>query len=282
MQSVILGTAQWGLDYGATNRAGRLDDAAVAGLVDVALARGIAALDTAPAYGDAETRIGVLVPQFAVQTKVSVGKGAAGGVRDSVLVSLTRLRRNRLRAVLVHDWSAADDDRRSEAAHELEALRSEGRIDAVGVSAYDEDDVDSALGAFGTLDIVQVPVSVLDQRLVGSRVLGQLRNQGGRVQGRSVLLQGAALADPDHPRFGAHPDVARLRAAGDPLALCLGFVSSLDWVDEVVLAATTAAELSEVMAALAAPVTSVDWPTLASRDPWLVDPRRWSEPTAAG
>ena len=36
MQSVILGTAQWGLDYGVTNAAGRLSDEAVREIADCA------------------------------------------------------------------------------------------------------------------------------------------------------------------------------------------------------------------------------------------------------
>ena len=77
MQSVILGTAQWGLDYGVTNTAGRLSDEAVREVADSAWALGIRTLDTAPAYGDAEERIPSLGHGFAVQTKVSIGGGIA-------------------------------------------------------------------------------------------------------------------------------------------------------------------------------------------------------------
>ena len=36
------------------------------------------------------------------------------------------------------------------------------------------------------------------------------------------------------------------------------------------------------MELLESPMTGVDWPTLASSDPWLVDPRRWTAPTREG
>ena len=81
-------------------------------------------------------------------------------------------------------------------AAELEALREEGLVASVGISGYEEADVASALEAFDTLDVVQVPVNVLDQRLDGSRILAEVRDRGGRIQARSILLQGAAVRRP--------------------------------------------------------------------------------------
>lgn len=282
MQSVILGTAQWGLDYGVTNAAGRLSDEAVRELAASAWELGIRVLDTAPAYGDAETRIPSTGHGFAVQTKVSVADGSPDSIASSVRSSLRRVNGSALAGVLVHDWSVADSAHRIGVASALEELRSEGVVGSVGVSGYGEADIDSALSAFDRLDVVQVPVSILDQRLTGSPAIADVRSRGGRVQARSVFLQGAALAAPEHPVVGSHPDVARLRSAGHPLELCLGYIASLDWVDEVVVAATRADELVEIMAALARPVRRDDWSALASPDPWLVDPRLWTAPTGKG
>jgi hypothetical protein len=72
------------------------------------------------------------------------------------------------------------------------------------MSAYDEGDLVAALECFSLLDVVQVAVSVLDQRLVGSPALAEVRARGGRVQARSVFLRGVALAPADHPLFGHH------------------------------------------------------------------------------
>lgn len=282
MQSVILGTAQWGLAYGATNAGGRLSDEVVRAVVREARSQGIVLLDTAPGYGDAEERIGLLAPGFGIQTKASIAGASSSSVRASILASLDRLRRDALAAVLVHDWTAADPVSRAAAAAELSGLREEGVVAAVGISGYSEADVVAALEAFTAVDVVQVPVSLLDQRLVGSAALAEVRSRGGRVQARSVFLQGAALASADHPTFGSHSDVVRLRDAGQPLELCLGFVRTLEWVDEVVLAVTTEAELEQVMRALRTPGVEADWTTFASADPWLLDPRQWTAPTREG
>ena len=276
MQSLILGTAQWGLDYGTTNTTGRLADAAIVELSAVARRIGIVGLDTAPAYGDAEERIHLAGSGWLLQTKVSGLGGDPADIVASLRLSLDRMGVSRVGTCLVHDWAALSSDERVIASETLVECRAAGLVERIGISAYAEADLVTALDSFSGLGVAQVPVSVLDQRLESSAAVASLRSHGVVIQARSVLLQGAALAAPDHDRFGSHPDVVRLRTAGDPLSLCMGHVKSRPWVDEVVVAATSAGELEEIGAAYAAAESSFDWPSLASSDPDLLDPRRWT------
>lgn len=280
MQSVILGTAQWGLDYGVTNTTGRLADPDLDLLIAAAGQVGITKLDTAPAYGDAEARIGRHALGFSVQTKVTGSGRSATEIVASVEGSLRRLGAAALAAVLVHDWPTLDAADQRTCATALEALRESGMVEAVGVSGYDEDDLRSAREAFGRLDVAQVPVSVLDQRLDRSAVVAVLKSEGTRIQARSVFLQGVALSHDEGAAFGRHDDVVRLRAetlrarASLP-SVCLGYVRSRPWVDEVVLAATSKSELSQIWQAWTGEIPAIGWSALASSDPDLIDPRRW-------
>ena len=276
MQSLILGTAQWGLDYGTTNTTGRLADAAIVELSAVARRIGIVGLDTAPAYGDAEERIHLAGSGWLLQTKVSgLGRDPADIVA-SLRLSLDRMGVSRVGTCLVHDWAALGPGERATASQALAECLAAGLVDRIGISAYAEADLVTALDSFSGLGVAQVPVSVLDQRLESSAAVATLRSRGVMIQARSVFLQGAALALPEHVIFGSHPDVVRLRTAGDPLSLCIGYVKSRPWVDEVVVAATSAGELEQIGAAYAAAESSVDWPSLASSDQDLLDPRRWT------
>ena len=271
--ALVLGTAQWGLDYGVTNTAGRLSDDAVQGILALVPRVGIHLLDTAPAYGDAEARIGALAPGVPVQTKVS-------GV-DDVRASLTRstdLLGGRPERVIVHDWPALTGAQQALTAATLEALRDEGHVRLVGISGYESSDLATGLAAFDRLDIAQVPVSLLDQRLAGSPEVAALRARGGRLQARSVYLQGVALSSPGETPLADHPDVARLRetcaaAEVEVAAACRAFVRSLGWVDEIVVGVTSADELTEWAAD--DPVEGIVWEACASDDPDLIDPRRW-------
>ena len=70
MQSLVLGTAQWGNPYGVTNTRGRLTDETLAEIIAVAKSSGIRAIDTAGMYGDAEARLASWASDFSITTKV--------------------------------------------------------------------------------------------------------------------------------------------------------------------------------------------------------------------
>ena len=126
MVSLSLGTAQWGDPYGVTNEVGRLKDETVSEIVRTALALGISDLDTAPGYGDAESRIASWAKEFHITTKVLGGDSSS--VRDQVMASTSRLGVETIEACLVHDWSTLTTSDSLRVAAELEALRSEGLV----------------------------------------------------------------------------------------------------------------------------------------------------------
>ena len=55
---IALGSVQWGLDYGISNKKGIPSEDELSRILSFADKSGIKLLDTASAYGDAETRIG--------------------------------------------------------------------------------------------------------------------------------------------------------------------------------------------------------------------------------
>ncbi len=135
--------------------------------------------------------------------------------------------------------------------------------------------------------MVQIPVSALDQRLVGTPAIERLRAAGCRIQARSVFLQGLLLAPPDGHDAGRHPDVSRFHEAAArvgvrPVVAALAFPRGLPWISEVVVGVTSAAELRQVLSAWTASAPELDWRALASSDLDLVDPRRWPAVTARG
>jgi aryl-alcohol dehydrogenase-like predicted oxidoreductase len=282
MQAILLGTAQWGMNYGITNATGRLSDEAIVEVSAAARAAGITCLDTAPTYGDAEDRIRLAGPDFSVQTKVAAGGKTVPEIVIGLRQSLERMAVKRVTSCLVHDWSVLDASQRRVTTTALNECLAMGLTDRIGVSAYTAGDLGTALAAFSNLGIVQVPVSVLDQRLDGSPQIAALRASGVSVQARSIFLQGLALAAPDRSPFGQHDDLERLRRTAlerglDRVDLCLGYVRSREWIDEVVVAATSVHELGVISEAFESHPPDVSWHTLASTDQFLVDPRRWTE-----
>ena len=277
MSQLVLGTAQWGHAYGVTNTTGRLEDAEISALVNASLRAGISRVDTARGYGDAEARLRPFSRDFQVTTKIS-GRDDAGG---QVSASLADLGVHLLDAVLIHDGDSMDDASRTAAVRGLGRVLDDGVASRVGVSVYDAAGLEAAAEMFDTAGVplqeVQVPANVLDRRLDESGVLADQSASGTHVVVRSVFLQGILLA----PGGGLadHSDVVTFRDSiqgrSSALEACLGHVRGLPWATHVVVGATSARELSEIVTAWQSCSPGLLEPSLASSDLDLIDPRRW-------
>lgn len=277
MQALVLGSAQWGNAYGVTNTHGRLADSAVAEIAEMALASGIEQVDTAGDYGDAEVRLAPWASRFAVTTKV---KGTvAASIAEQLRLSLARLQVDSVRCALVHDWPMLTNERAAAVAAELRDAQGQGLTRLVGISAYDEADLLRSRLLFADLDVVQVPVSILDRRLHGSGAVAELLQDQVQIQARSVFLQGL-LAGPSSATLGSHPDVRRFQdncvvMGLEPRRVALAFIKSLGWVDQVVLGVTSGEELSQILDAWKNP-SEIDLDGfVGSSDDSLIDPRQW-------
>ena len=282
---LVLGTAQWGTPYGLTNERGELTDVDVSEVVITALAVGITAADTHrttdpnQGYGRAQARLRPWARQFQITTKI-YGRSELP-IIEQLALSLTDLAVPCVHACLVHDWAELTGDERRSTARALEAVRASGHATKVGVSAYDEAEVASAIDHFESLDVVQVPASVVDQRLVNSAVLHALIDAGAEIQVRSIFLQGLLIEPRATASLAAHPDIRRFHLFCEengitPLTACLSFIRSLEWATQVVVGVTGADELKQIADTWAQVPLTADWAELASSDTALVDPRLWS------
>ena len=288
-----LGTAQFGLAYGVTNERGRVPESEVGPIVAAALAAGIDLVDTAAAYGDSESVLGrVLGPQNRVRivSKLPpipsdrIGETEIGDCRAAVGRSLTRLRRASLDALLLH----RPDDLRKPGGERLAQLLTDfkqaGTVARVGISAYDRAQIDRTLDRL-SLDVVQVPVNLLDQRLLHDGTLDRLKHRNVEIHARSAFLQGVLLADPATlpAYFALHLDrlhavgTAAQRAGMSRLALCLRFVLAQPSVDRVIVGVTSLAELDQIVDAASGGTPLPDGlGALASDAPDLVNPSLWT------
>jgi aryl-alcohol dehydrogenase-like predicted oxidoreductase len=283
---------QFGLAYGVTNARGQVPRADVAAILAAALAAGVDLLDTAAAYGESETVLGELlsatplrlVSKIAAIDAATIGDTEIAACRESVRRSLARLRRQQLYGLLLH----RADDLLKPGGDRLLALLCElkdaGLVARIGVSAYERRQIDRVLALF-TPDLLQVPVSLFDRRLLRDGTLARLKAQGCEIHARSVFLQGALLADPATLPAHFTPWRDRLRrfteladrAGRSRLSLCLGFVLARPEIDGIIVGVTGLAELQEILAAAAEAETPL--PTgldaLAVDDPQLVNPALW-------
>jgi aryl-alcohol dehydrogenase-like predicted oxidoreductase len=294
MTALGLGTAQLGAAYGISNRGGRPSEAEAAAILERALERGIRAIDTAPAYGEAEALLGRLLPAGAdvrIVTKTAPVAGTEASAADcdeaqrSAERSLERLRRDRLDALLVHHGSELALPGGERLAEEVIDLRDAGIATRIGVSVYDREEIDVSRKLL-PLDVVQFPLNVLDQRLLRDGTLAELREEGVELHARSAFLQGLLLMDPEqlpaNLATGAEQlrryHEARRRAGLTPIEAALGFLRATGAVDVALVGTNSVGELDECAEAMRAAPANLDYAPLALDDPNLIDPRQWPTP----
>jgi aryl-alcohol dehydrogenase-like predicted oxidoreductase len=193
---LILGTAQWGSRYGVSNTKGVTSDGEITNILDKAFASGISLLDTAPDYGDSESKIGDndaknfnIVTKIPTLSKYPASIDKVNALKSSVQNSISNLKRVRLQGLLFHDAADLTADTQGVLLREVNKLKTNGSVVKIGVSVYSGEQIDSVLDVF-LPDIVQVPFNILDQRLLHSGHLKKLNTLGVEIHVRSVFLQG--------------------------------------------------------------------------------------------
>ena len=179
---------------------GGADDERSVTTIRTALERGINLIDTAPVYGfgHSEEVVGKALEgvrdQAVIATKVALDWSDGGPrrnstparIRQEIEDSLRRLRTDRIDLYQVH-WPDPLVPI-EETAAELEKLRQEGKILAIGVSNYSTEQMDAFRKA-APLASVQPPYNLFE-RAIETDVLPYARDNGLAVLGYGALCRG--------------------------------------------------------------------------------------------
>lgn len=261
LSALVLGTVQFGLDYGVANTTGRPDQATVNRMLATAFEAGVNALDTASMYNRAESVLGCALADLGMRGRIFITSkarphdGAPGTPEEQITAAVERSLRvlgvERIGLYLLHGYQALPH------VGALHRKREAGDIGAVGVSVYSVEEALSAIAAPG-VDAVQHPVSMLDQRFVRAGVLEQAAEAGVAIFARSVFLQGVVTMEPARlpaPMAKAGAALARLRELAGELTiedLALRYAASLAGVTGVVVGMETHRQMERNLAAVAA------------------------------
>ena len=166
--------------------------------------------------------------------------------------SLSRLNQSQVEGILVHHT----DDLFVEGGRDffkcLLNYKHLGKVNKVGISIYSENQLLKALDKF-TIDLIQLPVNVLDQRLVKSGILKELKSAGIEIHARSIFLQGLLLLEPIQLENYFTPILPLLKkyhlflAENDltPAQGALCFVNQIEEVDHILIGVNNTSQLRE-------------------------------------
>ena len=141
---IILGTVQFGLDYGINNHFGKPDTRQVFHILEIASNSGIKILDTADAYGNASELLGEFNKYqpdlFEINTKFKANQVT---ISSQVAKSHERLNISSINTYFFHSFD--DFINYPNLFKELRILKNNGYIKKIGVSVYGNDEFEIAI-----------------------------------------------------------------------------------------------------------------------------------------
>jgi len=287
-KKIIIGTAQWGLDYGLTQTDSKISSNELMKIVNFLEKKKTYNLDTSTMYGDAHSRIAQFCnADFRVYTKFSVNLDISNEeefrtkVQQDCTNSLSSLGQASLEGIYIHNTGAIYDKKFKILVDTVNEIKMRQKNLKVGISVYTTEDIETLL-QFWNPDIVQLPINVIDRRLIKSGSLKLLKSRGVEVHARSIFLQGLLLRDLDNippyfqPWISIFKDFEKwcLENNMSKLQACVSDIENIREIDKIVIGVDNSSQLDEILNMQ--PLIDVNrFEFKMQPNEGLLDPRRW-------
>jgi len=281
---LALGTVQFGLDYGISNKAGQVSHEEVGRIIKLATENGVTMLDSATSYGNSETVLGNFTHKYRLAcisklpSNISIQK-----IEDATLSSLKKLNIRSLYGLFFHHAESLLGDNSAEYFYALKSLKAKGLCQKIGCSVYSPEEALNIVDKY-ELDIFQIPANIFDQRLLQNSVLDKLKDKNIEVHVRSIFLQGVVFISPDklpHYLNGLLKYSQKLHAmCGSSKEMLIAhalapFVQN-PLIDKIVVGCCSAEELAQILKAYnIAQSLSFDISSLSVKAQTLINPSQW-------
>lgn len=282
--SIILGTVQFGLDYGISNSSGKTKMDEAFRILSLASEKQITILDTAFAYGDSQDVIGQYHKEtghfFSINSKFRVDEKIS--ISDQLHRTLEKLQVDCLETYFYHRCADLD----SSVIHkELSSLKSKGYIKKIGVSIYTNSEFTRAIET-KNIDVIQIPFNLLDNFSKRGPLIKLGKKQGKEIQCRSVFLQGLFFMESSTLPLNLKdliPYIDRLKKLAQKLNVSIGEMAlnyslTQPLIDNVLIGVNTREQLASNLAIseLEMPVHIVqEIDNIDVKEIGLLNPQNW-------
>jgi aryl-alcohol dehydrogenase-like predicted oxidoreductase len=284
--NLILGTANFGNKYGIANQDTSTSNDELKEIINWAQKNQINKFDTALAYGDSdailrrnldyslEPLIDSKLDEKSCQSKESILENA-NEIRNRLGVS-------QLSVLYLHNESLLNSSLASEISFGLREVLKQGIAKRIGVSIYSEDAISLNKRILPELSVFQVPENICDRRLMYSKEVLRLAEQGNIFNVRSIFLQGLLLMHPSSLPKQFRDVAPQLQEIIDftqknsltVLELCIAYARSISWASGIIVGVTSVGQLAEIQESSSS--LPDGWERDIPRLPIaVIDPRRW-------
>lgn len=198
MANLILGTVQFGLDYGVNNLQGKPELESVLEILSYAYEKGIRYLDTAEVYGNAHQLIGEfhkLNPSKKFNIITKFPHELNGSLDDKIKLYLNQLGVDRLYAILFHSFDSYKKHKKK-----LNSKQKTKKVEYIGVSIYTNEQMEQVIKDIN-VDIIQMPFNLLDNINQRGELLIKAKKNNKIIHTRSAFLQGLFFMNKDNPHI---------------------------------------------------------------------------------
>lgn len=294
---LVLGTAQLGLNYGVANKKGKPTQNEAIEIMKCAAENGISYFDTAYSYGNSEIIIGKFLNIYKsyknkinIITKMaSLNKEKLGekDINNCFFKSLHRLEEESIYCYMIHDFSDIENNC-DEIGKVFLKLKENNYIKKIGVSIYDQFQLEFLFKHFD-FDLIQLPISIFDQRFITDNFLQKLKRKNIEIHVRSIFLQGLLFLEKNNipPKMNIFKDyISRLNEVSlkynlSKEEIALLFVNTIDEIDKIVIGVEKIGQLQRNVKILNKSEsfnkikTLINFEDFFIKDTNIIDPREW-------
>ena len=259
LSKLCIGPAQFGSNYGITNKNGMVKISEIKKIKKYALANGIRTIDTAQAYGEGERRLNKIgINEFTTLSKLPVTKPSTNRkkwVLHNIKKSLKTLNKKFFHAVFVHNTNYLYDKKGSQIYKGLVTAQNKGLVKNIGVSTYTIEEINFIIKNFKKFNIIMLPYNIIDRRPLKSKIFEKLNKLNIEVHTRSVFLQGLLLLnEKEMPKkfykwsnvFNSIKKVSK-KLNLSRYEICLRYVLSNPYIDKVLIGTDNFSQLKKLV-----------------------------------
>lgn len=244
IKKIALGTVQFGLDYGISNKRGKTSSKEVSELLIFCKNSGINTLDTAFGYGESEQELGNSnLKNFNIISKFLPETESKYDIQSQFKISLERLNVRSLYAYLAHRPLQVTEN----SWELLNKIKQEGKVNKIGFSFNEPYEVDMVLEKGFIPDLIQAPFNYFDNRFV--QKLQYLKDEFEvEIHTRSAFLQGLFFMNSKDLSDFFNPikaDLEKVQQNKYVAGFLLQYALSQPFIDKVVIGVNNQQQLTQ-------------------------------------
>lgn len=285
----VLGTVQFGLKYGYYHNNNPVNEDDIEKIIKISEINKVNELDTANTYGKSESILSKKITNkknWKFNTKIRrsfddiINEDYLDFIKKEINDSFNRF--NSLNIIYIHNPKDLFKQNADKIFYFLENLKKNNIISKIGCSLYNEKEITHAISNYN-FDNLQIPISILDQRLLHSNILNKIKQKKIEIYARSIFLQGALLnnlSEISSNINSLYPYIMNFREISDKykmkyVELALNFVRSIKQIDKIILGVQN---FNQYKMLLNLPFTKIDlelFSSLNCKNEKLIDLRNW-------